>query len=350
MTTAVLEGIAGFVPPRAVTNGELPVAWCVDDAWVRRRSGVGERRWVAPGVATGHLALEAARKALTVAGHPLVDTVIVATSTPDRPLPAMAPRLATRLGLGGAAAWDVSAACSGFVYGLATASGVLASGCADRVLLVAADVYSTLIDPQDRSAGIVFADGAAAAVLRKGGRGEPGSVVAFDLGSDGSQDTLIQVPGGGALERARPDAYRPDDRYFRMRGREVFQHAVTRMTQSAQTVLKHAGWSAEDVDRFCAHQANARILSAVGARIPVPSHRQVTNIERVGNTGAASLPLALADAAARGELHSGQRVLLTAFGAGLTWGSAALLWPDLPPVPPLDGVVPPVAVPAAPTA
>ncbi|MFJ5305382.1 beta-ketoacyl-ACP synthase 3 [Streptomyces sp. NPDC088350] len=331
--TAVLESIAGFVPPDAVANDALPAAWGVDDAWVRRRTGIGERHRAAPGVATGDLALEAARRALAVAGRPLVDAVIVATSTPDRPMPAMAPRLATRLGLGGTAAWDVSAACSGFVYGLAAAVGALNSGCANRVLLVTAEVYSTLLDPRDRSAGILFGDGAAAVVLRRGERGEPGSVLALDLGSDGSGEDLIQVPGGGALERARSDAYAPDDRYFRMRGREVFQHAVTRMTQSAQTVLKRAGWAAEDVDRFCAHQANARILSAVGDRIPVPADRHVTNIERVGNTGAASIPLALADAAAWGELHAGQRVLLTAFGAGLTWGSAVLVWPELPGVP-----------------
>ncbi|MFI6466609.1 beta-ketoacyl-ACP synthase III [Streptomyces sp. NPDC050538] len=334
--TAVLEGIAGFVPPDAVPNHALPAAWDVDDAWVRRRTGIGERRRAAPGVTTGDLALEAAGRALAVAGGPLVDAVVVATSTPDRPMPAMAPRLATRLGLGEIAAWDVSAACSGFVYGLAAAVGALTSGCADRVLLVGAEVYSTLLDPQDRSAGIVFGDGAAAVVLRRGERDEPGAVLALDLGSDGSGDELIQVPGGGAQERSRPGDYGPDDRYFRMRGHEVFQQAVTRMTQSAHTVLKRADWAAEDVDRFCAHQANARILSAVGDRIPVPAERQVTNIARVGNTGAASIPLALSDAAARGELRAGERVLLTAFGAGLTWGSAALVWPELPKVPHID--------------
>lgn len=334
--TAVLEGIAGFVPPDAVANDALPAAWDVDDAWVRRRTGIRERRRAAPGVTTGDLALEAARRALAVAGHPLVDTVIVATSTPDRPMPAMAPRLATCLGLGGTPAWDVSAACSGFVYGLAAAVGALNSGCADRVLLVTAEVYSTLLDPQDRSSGILFGDGAAATVLRRGARDEPGGVLALDLGSDGSGDELIQVPGGGAVERSRPGDHGPDDRYFRMRGREVFQHAVTRMTQSAHTVLKRAHWTAEDVDRFCAHQANARILSAVGDRIPVSRNRHVTNIERVGNTGAASIPLALADAAAWGELRAGERVLLTAFGAGLTWGSAVLVWPELPNVPQID--------------
>jgi 3-oxoacyl-[acyl-carrier-protein] synthase-3 len=259
----------------------------------------------------------------------------------------MAPRLATRLGLGGSAAWDVSAACSGFVYGLAAAVGALASGCAERVLLVAAEVYSTLLDPQDRSAGIVFGDGAAAVVLRRGERDEPGGVLALDLGSDGSGHDLIQVPGGGALERSRPGDYGPDDRYFRMRGRDVFQHAITRMTQSAHTVLKRADWAVEDVDRFCAHQANARILSAVGDRIPVPGERQVTNIARVGNTGAASIPLALADAAARDELRAGERVLLTAFGAGLTWGSAALVWPELPTVPRIDDPDPAVRIPVA---
>ena len=350
--TAVLEGIAGFVPPDAVANDALPAAWGVDDAWVRRRTGIGERRRAAPGVTTGDLALEAAGRALSAAdrspadgGRPLVDAVIVATSTPDRPMPAMAPRLATRLGLGGTAAWDVSAACSGFVYGLAAAVGALTSGCADRVLLVAAEVYSTLLDPLDRSAGILFGDGAGAAVLRRGAPDEPGAVLALDLGSDGSGEGLIQVPGGGALERSRPGEFGPDDRYFRMRGHDVFQHAVTRMTQSAHTVLKRADWAAEDIERFCAHQANARILSAVGARIPVPDDRHVTNIARVGNTGAASIPLALADAAGRGELHAGQRVLLTAFGAGLTWGSAALVWPELPAVPGIDGADPAVPMP-----
>lgn len=328
-SAAVLEGIAGYVPAGVVANAGLPSAWGIDDAWVHRRTGIRERRRAGPGVSTGDLALEAGRRALTVAGGAPVDTVLVATSTPDRPMPAMAPRLATRLGLGGAAAWDVSAACSGFVYGLATAAGALLSGCADRVLLVAAEVYSTLLDPDDRSAGIVFGDGAGAVVLRRGRLGEPGSVLAFDLGSDGAGDELIEVRGGGARERAAPAAYGPGDLYFRMRGREVFQHAVTRMTQSSRTVLKHAGWSPEDVDRFCAHQANARILTAVGERVPIPGPRHVTNIERVGNTGAASIPLALADAASRGELRPGERVLLTTFGAGLTWGSAAVLWPEL---------------------
>lgn len=345
---AVVEGLAGWVPPRVVVNQDLPAAWQVDDAWVRRRTGIGARHWVEPGTSTGDLALEAAVRAMAVAGDPRIDAVVLATSTPDRPMPAMAPQLATRLGLGPVAAWDVSAACSGFVYALATAAGVLAAGIAERVLLVAAELYSTLLDPDDRSAGVVFADGAGAMVLRRGERGVPGSVLGFDLGSDGTGHDLIEVPGGGALERAAPERYVPRDRQFRMNGREVFQHAVTRMTASSQSVLRSVGWQVEDVDRFVGHQANARILRAVGDRLPVPAQRQIANIDRVGNTGAASIPLALADAASRSELRCGEQVLLTSFGAGLTWGSAALLWPDLAKVPPVsDTVAVPSASPAA---
>lgn len=326
---AVLEAVAGWVPPRVVANTDLPASWGVDDAWVRRRTGIATRHWADPGTSTGDAAAAAAHRALVNAGMPQVDAVVVASSTPDRPMPAMAPQLAARLGLDGTAAWDVSAACSGFVYGLASAAGVLCAGIAERVLLVAAEVYSTLIAPDDRSAGVVFADGAGAVLLRRGEQGEPGSVLGFDLGSDGTGHHLIEVPGGGALERARPDVYRPADRYFRMDGREVFQHAVTRMTESSRLVLKNVGWTAADVEHLVAHQANARILSAVGDRLEIPTERRLAHIERVGNTGAASIPLALADAADRQQLHGGQRVLLTAFGAGLTWGSAAVLWPDL---------------------
>ncbi|WP_329124950.1 beta-ketoacyl-ACP synthase III [Streptomyces sp. NBC_01465] len=328
MPAAVLESVAGWVPPRTVSNAELPAGWGVDDAWVRRRTGIGVRHWADPGTTTGDLALEAAVRALALAGDPQVDAVLVATSTGDQPMPAMAPRLASRLGRDGAAAWDVSAACSGFVYGLATAAGILCAGIAQRVLLVAAEVYSTLIAPDDRSAGVVFADGAGAVVLRRGEHGEPGSVLAFDLGSDGTGHDLIAVPGGGARERSAPALYTPGDRHFRMAGREVFQHAVTRMTESSRAVLARASWSVDDVDHLVAHQANARILTAVGERLELPADRHIANIDRVGNTGAASIPLALADASSRNELRPGQRVLLTSFGAGLTWGSAALLWPD----------------------
>ncbi|TWP48018.1 ketoacyl-ACP synthase III [Lentzea tibetensis] len=325
----MLQGLAGCVPPRVVANDELPAHWETDDAWVRRRTGIGTRHWVDEGTSTGDLALEAAEGALKSAGTSQVDMVLVATSTPDHPMPAMAPVLASKLGLGTVAAFDVSAVCSGFVYALATASGMIAAGLASRILLVAADVYSTLLAPDDRSAGVVFGDGAGAMVLRAGKRGEPGSVLAFDLGSDGEGHDLIIVPAGGARDRAEPSRYAPEDKHFQMVGRDVYQHAVSRMSESALAVLKNVGWTTDEVDRVVAHQANARILNAVGTKLSIPNDRVVSNISRVGNTGAASIPLALSDAVDRNEINAGDKVLLTAFGGGFTWGSAAMLWPEI---------------------
>lgn len=324
----VLEAVAGCVPPRVVSNDDLPSHWETSDTWVRRRTGIGTRHWADEGTSTGDLALAAAEAVLAKCETRSVDLVLVATSTPDHPIPAMAPALAAKLGLAGVAAFDVAAVCTGFVYGLATASGMIASGIARRVLLVAADVYSTLIGPDDRGAGVVFGDGAGAVVLRAGERGEPGEILGFDLGSDGTGHDLISVPAGGARDRAEPGRYVESDRHFQMSGREVYQHAAARMTESSLAVLKSAGWTTADVDRVVAHQANARILSLVGTRLSIPEDRILGNIERVGNTGAASIPLALADAVARQEIHAGEKVLLTAFGGGLTWGSAVLVWPE----------------------
>jgi len=325
----VLEAVAGIVPPRVVSNEDLPAHWDTNDVWVRRRTGIGTRHWVDEGTSTGDLALAAAQAVLAKSPAGDVDAVLVATSTPDHPMPGMAPVLATRLGLGGVAAFDVSAVCTGFVYGLATASGMIAAGIARRVLLVAADVYSTLISPDDRGAGVVFGDGAGAVVLRAGESGEAGEVLGFDLGSDGAGHDLITVPGGGARGRAEPGRYGSEDCHFRMSGREVFQHAVTRMTESSLAALKNVGWTTSEIDRVVAHQANARILSLVGQRLSISDEKVVGNISRVGNTGAASIPLALADAVARDEIHAGEKVLLTAFGGGFTWGSATLVWPEV---------------------
>lgn len=336
----VVERVAGFVPPLRVTNDELPLDWEVSDSWVRSRTGVVSRHRAGRGVSTSDLAREAAVRAL--AGAETVDALLLATSTPDHPLPATAPELATRLGLGPVPAFDVSAVCSGFVYGLAVGAGLLAAGTAQRVLLVGADVYSTLLDPADRSAGIVFGDGAGAVVLRAGSATEAGALLGFDLGSDGGHAGLIQVPDGGSRSRAAGagSAAGEGDPYFRMSGSEVYKHAVVRMTESARRVLDRVGWSGDDVDCFVAHQANARILTAVADRLGIPAERCVTDLAEVGNTGAASIPLALARAQDAGRLCGGERVLLTAFGGGLTWGSTALRWPSRPaaPVPPFhDG-------------
>ncbi|MFD7478325.1 beta-ketoacyl-ACP synthase III [Streptomyces sp. NPDC059837] len=338
---AVLCGVAGWVPPRVVTNDELADRLDTDDTWIRTRTGIRRRHVAEPGQATSDLAVEAGRLALRNAGFDPagtdsvgtdpVDAVIVTTTTPDRPCPATAPAVAARLGLGRAAAFDVGAVCTGFVYGLATAAGLIASRVATRVLLIGADTYSTIVDPLDRANAIIFGDGAGAVVLRAGHADEPGAVGHFDLGSDGTHEDLIMIAAGGS--RRRSDAGEPSraERHFAMRGNEVYRHAVTRMAESARATLAGAGWKADDVDHFVPHQANLRILHSVADDLGLPRERCVANVDAVGNTGAASIPLALADTAARSAIRPGDRLLLTAFGGGLTWGSCLLTWPELPP-------------------
>jgi 3-oxoacyl-[acyl-carrier-protein] synthase-3 len=320
------------VPPRVVTNGELAERLDTDDAWIRTRTGIRRRHVVSHGQATSDLAVEAGRRALRHAGADSVDAVIVTTTTPDRPCPATAPAVAARLGLAGTAAFDVGAVCTGFVYGLATAAGLITSGVAQRVLLIGADTYSTIVDPLDRANAIIFGDGAGAVVLRAGRAGQPGAVGRFDLGSDGTHEDLITITAGGSRRRSTGGEVQPHERYFAMRGNEVYRHAVTRMAESARAVLTTAGWKIDDVDHFVPHQANLRILHSVADDLGLPRERCAVHVDSVGNTGAASIPLALADAAARQAVRPGDRLLLTAFGGGLTWGSCLLTWPELPPL------------------
>ncbi|MEH0423043.1 beta-ketoacyl-ACP synthase III [Streptomyces sp. B21-083] len=327
---AVLCGLAGWVPSRVVTNAHLARRLDTDDAWIRSRTGIRQRHVIDPGQATSDLAVEAGRRALASAGTDRVDAVIVATTTPDRPCPATAPTVAARLGLAGVAAFDIGAVCTGFVYGLASAAGLIAAGVAERVLLVGADTYSTIVDPLDRANAIVFGDGAGAVVLRAGHADEPGAVGHFDLGSDGAHEDLITVAAGGSRQRSRPGEPGREERHFAMRGKEVYRHAVTRMAQSARATLDRAGRKTDDVDLFVPHQANLRILHSVADDLGLPRERCAAHVESVGNTGAASIPLALADAAVRQAVRPGDRLLLTAFGGGLTWGSCLLTWPTLP--------------------
>ncbi|MER5337896.1 beta-ketoacyl-ACP synthase III [Micromonospora sp. NPDC002717] len=334
MTTrsAVLAGVGGWVPPRVVTNADLSARLDTSDEWIRSRTGIAQRHLVDPGMSTADLAVEAARRALASAGTPGVDAVVVATMTPDRSCPAIAPEVASRLGLTGVAAYDLSAVCSGFVYSLATAAGLIATELADQVLVIGADALSSVTNPADRTTAVVLADGAGAVVLRAGGRAEPGALGPFDLGSDGDGSDLIQVAAGGARQRLSGRPTDPADFYFTMDGREVFRNAVTRMAASSRTVVRRVGWQLDEVDRVVSHQANIRILSALADELDLDRKRIVSNIDRVGNTGAASIPLAIADADATGVLTAGDRVLLTAFGGGLTWGSTVLVWPRLRPV------------------
>ncbi|MGW1162863.1 beta-ketoacyl-ACP synthase III [Streptomyces sp. NPDC002519] len=328
---AVLAGIGAYVPPDRVSNADL-IAGGLDtsDEWIRTRTGIATRHIVRAGVATSDLAVQAAQQALKSAGTSEVDALVLATTTPDRPCPATAPDVAARLGLHEVPAFDIAAVCSGFLYGLATASGLIASGIAGRVLLVTADAFSTLIDPADRSTAVIFGDGAGAVVLRAGRADEPGAIGPLVLRSDGAHSDLIEVPAGGSRQRASRTEPPAEDFFFRMQGSATYRHAVARMTEASALAVRMAGWNITDVDRFAAHQANARILDAVAKRLGVPPQRRLSNIEHVGNTGAASLALLLAQSAEARRLSTGDKVLLTAFGGGLTWGAATLVWPDLP--------------------
>jgi 3-oxoacyl-[acyl-carrier-protein] synthase-3 len=283
-------------------------------------------------MSTGRLAVEAGRRALTSAGLEHVDALVVATTSADRICPAVAPEVAFRLGLGTIAAYDITSACSGFLYGLATCSGLIASGQAERVLLIGSEAFTPFVNPRDRVTRPIFGDGAGAVVLRKGAADEPGALGPIDLGSDGSLADLLAIDAGGSRQRSSGlgfDTVATDDWYLHMDGRRIFVQAVARITQSAQVVLRRIGWSCDDVDWFMGHQANIRILRAVAEELLLAEGKVATNIQCLGNTLAASIPLLLNDAAARGDLKPGQKVLTGAFGAGLSWGATAFTWPEI---------------------
>jgi 3-oxoacyl-[acyl-carrier-protein] synthase-3 len=326
---AVICGIGYWLPARKVTNAELCAQLDTSEDWILSRTGISCRRWIEPGEATSDLAVEAGKSALRSAGDRSVDAVVLATTTPDYRCPATAPAVASRLGLGGVAAFDVSAVCSGFVYGLATAAGFIAAGMAERVLLIAAEAFSTLIDPDDRTTVPIFGDGAGAVVLRRGQAGEPGAIGPVALGSDGDRSELITVKSGGSRQQSPGSVSDATSQYFQMRGREVFREAIERMSAAGTQALTAAGWKLSDVDRLVAHQANARINAALATTLGLGQDAVLQNIAEVGNTAGASIPILLAQAALSGTLKPGHQVLLVAFGGGLTWGAATLTWPEI---------------------
>jgi 3-oxoacyl-[acyl-carrier-protein] synthase III len=312
--TAVLCGIGAAVASTVITNHDLAGRLDTTHHWIRERTGITARYVASPGEGTEDLAATAATRALHESGDSGAQALIVATTTPDRCCPATAPALAARLGLGPIAAVDLSAGCTGFLYALATALGFIVSGTAESVVVVGVDRLSTLPHPDDRTTVPLFGDGAGAVLLRRGTFDEPGAIGPLILGSDGTHHDLIT-------------AQRPTE--LRMHGSEVFRHAVNHMVAASTQAVTAAGWRIAEVDRLVPHQANARITNFVATRLGIPAQRLLHNIEQVGNTGAASIPLLLAHAAADGSLKSGHRTVLTAFGAGLTWGATTITWPAL---------------------
>ncbi|HZD37089.1 MAG TPA: beta-ketoacyl-ACP synthase III [Actinomycetes bacterium] len=326
---AEIVGLGTAVPPYVLTNADLEQLVDTNDQWITERTGVKERRIAGREDSTGSLGRLAAERALAAAGVDAadVDLLIVATASPDHLLPSASCILQLELGMNRCAAMDVIAGCAGFVYALSTGSQFVESGAVETALVVGAETLSRITDYTDRSTCILFGDGAGAAVLRRGERG----VRAFSLGSDGTRSRMLFTPAGGTRFPATADTVAERRHYIVMEGREVFKGAVTAMAASSLEAIRRSGLTPEDIDLVVPHQANQRIIEATARRLKTPMGNVVMNIARYGNTSAASIPLAIAEAWEKGQIRPGQRLLLTAFGAGLAWGSVVLDWTREPP-------------------
>jgi len=317
-----ITGIGAYAPERVMTNDELSQMVDTSDEWIMERTGIRERRIAADSQALSDLSLPAARQALEQAGSDGtdVDLLIVATVTPDMMFPSTSVILADQLGAKDAAAYDLSAGCTGFMYAVAQGYGMVASGLARRALVVGGDVLSRILDWTDRSTVVLFGDGAGAVVLEPSAEA---GFLGFELGADGAGGGNLWLPGSGSRKFEDPD------RLVKMNGREVFKFATRVLVSSAEAVLEQYGASVDDVDVYIPHQANIRIIDHATKKLGIPSERVVINVDRYGNTSSGSIPLALADAQADGRLRPGKLVLMTGMGAGLTWGSALMRWTEI---------------------
>jgi len=319
-------GTGKYVPEKILTNSDLEKMVDTNDEWIVSRTGIKERHIAAPDQATSDLAYEAAIKALESAGMTGsdLDLIIVATITPDSSFPSTACILQDKLGAKGAAAFDLSAACSGFVYGLASATSFIQSGMYNNALVIGADCLSRITDYTDRNTCVLFGDGAGAVVVGEVPEGR--GFKAFDLGAEGAGGSLLQMEGGGSRLPASAETVENKKHYIYMNGREVFKFAVRVMGTATIEVLRKAGMERTDVDLFVPHQANIRIIQSAMQRLELPEEKVVVNVDKYANTSAASIPLALVEAAEEGRMKAGDTVLMVGFGGGLTWGASVLVW------------------------
>jgi 3-oxoacyl-[acyl-carrier-protein] synthase-3 len=323
-----IVGCGGHLPERVVTNDELAARLDTSDAWIRKRTGIGERRVAAPGELTSDLAFGAARRALVSAGMSGsdLDLIVLATATPDETFPSTAVKVQARLGMKRGAAFDVQAVCSGFIFALAVADNALRLGQARTALVIGAETFSRILDWQDRSTCVLFGDGAGAIVLNASpgeAAGSPGGpvgrgVLSTHLHSDGRLHDILYVDGGPSSTGTAG--------FLRMEGREVFRQAVQHLSEVIEEALAANGLGPGDIDWLVPHQANTRIIEAVGRRLGLRPERTILTIERHANTSAASIPLALDEAVADGRIRPGHLVLLEALGGGLTWAASVVRW------------------------
>ncbi|KXV11239.1 beta-ketoacyl-ACP synthase III [Gluconobacter oxydans] len=314
-----LTGVGGYLPRDVVTNDDLARKFGIEtsDEWIRTRTGIGQRHIASGDETTSSMAAEAARQALEYAGVDAsqVDAVLVATATPDQVFPAVAVQVQARLGMIAGFGFDISAACSGFVYALATATALMQSGQAKKVLVIGSEVFSRLLDWTDRSTCVLFGDGAGA-VLLETGAGEGEGVLSTHLHSDGRTGDILYVDGAAGCPST--------SQHLRMQGREVFRHAVVKLSQAVDEALEANGLTGQDIQWMVPHQANLRIIDGMAKKLALPADRVVVTVDRHANTSAASIPLALNEAVRDGRVRKGDLVLMEALGGGLTWGSALI--------------------------
>lgn len=323
-------GTGSYLPEKILTNDDLSKIVETSDEWITTRTGIKERHIAAEDQATSDLASEAARRAMTSAGVTAeeIDLIVVATVTPDMFFPSTACIVQRKIGATNAVCFDISAACSGFLYALQVARHFLNAGSRTTALVIGAEKLSSLVNWEDRNTCVLFGDGAGAVVIRAVDTDTeaPGRVLSTVMGSDGNLTDLLKVPGGGSALPITPEnaASRPNT--IHMEGRETFKHAVTRMCQASEQALEMAGLSKEDIDLVIPHQANARIISVIADRLGVPPEKTFINLDKYGNTSAATIPIALDEAQRQGRLKKGDIVLLVAFGGGFTWASSVVRW------------------------
>jgi len=322
-------GILGMgvgLPEKVLTNSDLERMVDTSDEWIRTRVGILERRVVADDQATSDLALMAAQRALEASGTSAldIDLIIVATVVPDMPFPATACLVQHKLGAKNAAAFDLEAACSGFLYGMAVGIQFVACGMYDRVLVIGAETLSRITDFEDRNTCVLMGDGAGAAVL--GPAQDSRGILAVKLGADGSGGDILKQPAGGSLKPASLETVQSREHFIQMSGSQVFKFAVRTMDTAVRQVVELAGLTVDDITLLVPHQANLRIIEALGSRLGLAPEKVAINIDRYGNMSAASIPVALWEAHRDGKVKEGDIVVLVAFGGGLTWGSVAIKW------------------------
>ena len=324
---AEVASVGTAVPPRVVTNHDLEQMLDTSDQWIVERTGIRERHIAAPEQTVAMLSREASEKALARAGvaPEELDAIVLATASPDRLLPSTACDLQALLGATNAAAFDVGAACPGYLFAMTVAEGLIASGQSRTVLVVGAEKLSTITDFQDRSTAILFGDGAGASVVRRAS-GDGRGILSTFIKSDGRLAPLLYRPGGGSVDPISEKVVCERSHYMKMAGREVFKAAVLAMAEACDEALRRAGIAAADVDLLIPHQANLRIIEATAKHAGMPMSKVMVNVDRYGNTSSASIPLALDQAVTEGRVKPGSIVLLVAFGAGFTWGSAVIRW------------------------